>query len=468
MTSSDPILWLQQTRKLSGELLSSMGVRRVDCNGHGPALAFPYQRDGKTYAEKYRTIDKQFWSTKGATRGLYNVDDLRRLEDLPIVITEGEIDALSCMEAGYERTVSVPDGWGEKNNKIDAMIAEEQALRNSPYVVVAADSDTAGESLPRAVANLLRGHDVRYAAWPEGCKDPNDVLVQHGPVVLAKCLVEAQRIDPPGGFITGIRDLPPLSDRRVLRTGVCLFDRVVTLEIGALSVWTGISGSGKSTFLTWVAEKVTVNEGVRAGLFPFEIHSHAIRDQLSLIHTGKEFADLDEARRAHLLEDLDRRFRLVHQRFDDNIAHHLEWLESTIATLAARDGCKLIVVDPWNELEHLPVAGETMTTYINWATKRLRQLAEELEVHIALVAHPKKMAERDRAPTGYDVADSSAFFNKPSLGVTVHRRKDEYGNEWVDLLVWKVRDTRLYGFGTHTTSCAFDPEQHCYIERGAP
>lgn len=466
MTSADPIRWLQETRGLSAALLSSMGVRRVDCNGHGSALAFPYQRDGKTYAEKYRTIGKQFWSTKGATRGLYNVDDLRRLVDLPIVITEGETDALSCMEAGYERTVSVPDGWGEKNNKIEALVAEEQALRNSPHVIVAADSDTAGESLPRAVANLLRGHDVRYAAWPDGCKDPND-LVQHGPVVLAKCLNEAQRIDPPGGFITGISDLPPMSERRVLRTGLPLFDRVVALEIGALSVWTGIPGSGKSTFLIWAAEKVTVNEGVRAGMFSFETHSHAIRDQLSLIRTRKQFADLDETTRATLLAGLDRRFRLVHQRFDDDIAHHLDWLESTIVTLAVRDGCKLIVVDPWNELEHLPVPGETMTTYINWATKRLRQLAGELEVHIALVAHPKKMAERDRPPTGYDIADSSAFFNKPSLGVTVHQRRDGDGNEWVDLVVWKVRDTRLYGFGRHTTSCEFVAEQQCYIERDA-
>lgn len=90
-------------------------------------------------------------------------------------------------------------------------------MRRSPYVIVAGDNDPAGASLPRTVANILAGHDVRYVTWPDGCKDANDVLCTYGEGELARCLIEAKPLDPEGGFITGISDLPPMPARRVLR-----------------------------------------------------------------------------------------------------------------------------------------------------------------------------------------------------------------------------------------------------------
>lgn len=464
----DAMQWLREVRKLDAELLGAMGVKAVRHPSLGDAVAFPYRRRGKPYAAKFRTVGKRFASTRDVSRGLYNEDDLRRLEALPIVIAEGEIDALSCMQAGFERAVSVPDGWTAEGNKTDALLAAEPDLRRSPFVIVAADSDAAGESLPRAVANILKGHDVRWARWPEGCKDPNDVLVRHGEGALSACLNAAERIDPPGGRITGLSDLPPLSDRRVLRIAETPFRWAVALELGALSVWTGTPGSGKSTFLTWLAERITVEENIRAGIMAFETHPHDIRDQLCLIRTGREFRDLDPDFAARVLADLDQRFRLVHVTLDDASEQHLRWLESMVYTLAIRDQCKLIVIDPWNELEHLPEKGETMTSYVNFATKFLRQMAERLDVHIALVAHPRKMPTegKPRPPTGYDIAESAAFFNKPSLGVTVHQVKieDEDGvpNEWVELHVWKVRKVRLYGFEKGRVKCRFDRDRMAY------
>lgn len=468
----DVMEWLQEVRKLDADLLAAMGVRAVDHKALGRAVAFPYRRDGKTYAAKFRTVEKKFMSTERVSRGLYNADDLGRLQSLPVVITEGEIDCLSVMQAGFERAVSVPDGWTAAGNKTAALVDAEAGLRNSPYVIVAGDADESGESLPRAVANLLRGHDVRAARWPDGCKDANDVLVKHGAAALVSCLNAAVRLDPPGGFITGISDLPPVSARRVLRTGHYLFDRAVALEVGALSVWTGIPGSGKSTFLLWAANVIASHEKIRVGLMPFETHTHRVRDQLARNVMDKPFAEIEGENRRRLLEFLDQRFKVVHRTFGDKDAHHLKWLEETCYALAVRDQCKLIVIDPWNELEHLPEPGESLTNYINFATQRIRQIAEKLEVHIALVAHPKKMNGdgKPRHPNGYDVADSAAFFNKPSLGVTVHQNAkidDATGEEdrWVELHVWKVRDVELYGFRPGKVVCDFDQEAMRYNGR---
>lgn len=403
--SQDPRKWLIENRVISEELLSAMGIKDLVHPKIGRAIAFPYRRGGKTYAAKIRSVDKRFTSTNGVSRGVYNEDCLRGDETLPVVITEGEIDCLSVIEAGFVRAISVPNGWTEQGNSVEALVEVEDLLRKSPYVIVAGDSDRAGESMPRAVANLLKGHDVRYAVWPDGCKDPNDVLVRYGAGELTARLNAAQRIDPPGGLITAISDLPPISERRVLRMDLAPFDRVVAFELGAISVWTGVPGSGKSTFLLWAAGRVAALERIRVGLFAFESHPHAIRDQLCRNRSGKPWDGLDQITRQRVVEGLDKRFRIVHRTYDDGTAHRMGWLETMIETLAIRDGCKLIVVDPWNELEHLPEPGETMTSYINWATQRLRQIAERLEVHIAVVAHPKKLPDSHKAPTGYDVAD---------------------------------------------------------------
>lgn len=470
--TTDVMKWLEEARGLKAELLWDMGVKPVPAkDGQEPAVAFPYRRRGDTYAWKFRTPGKRFWSTKDVTRGLFNEDALLLGAALPVVITEGEIDALSCIAAGFDRAVSVPDGWGESKAEDAALVAAEKGLRDSPRVIVAGDNDEAGAGLPRYVANLLKGHDVRHAVWPEGCKDANDVLVKFGPGEVARCLNEARRLDPPGGLITGFSDLPPLGERRVLRMRERPFDYAVALEVGALSVWTGIPGSGKSTFLIFAADRITQAEGVRAGLLMFETHPHAVREQLALMRTGQSYATLPGDMRRRFLEDVDRRFRMVHYRPEGDIQQTMGWLEAMIHTLAVRDGCKLIVIDPWNELEHLPNPGESMTSYINWATKTLRQWAEQLGVHIALVAHPRKMPTEgtQRPPTGYDIADSSAFFNKPSLGVTVHQKfeKQDEGppDKWVEVNVWKVRDTLLYGFEKGRINLDFDPTTKTYRER---
>lgn len=463
--TQDAMKWLQEARKLDGALLAHMGVKPTQHPQIGPAVAFPYKVEGAVLAAKFRTVDKQWRSTQGVTRGLYNADALASNLDHPVVITEGEIDCLTAMQSGFVRSVSLPDGWTEQGNKTEAVIEQEARLRESPYVIVAGDNDKAGESLPKAIANILRGHDVRTVTWPDGCKDANDVLMLFGEGEVAACLNAAKRIDPPGGFITGMSDLPPLSDRRVLRTGIEWVDQRLAFEIGAMSVGTGTPGAGKSTLTTWAFFHVARNEGVRIGMMAFETHPHRIRDHFARLLTGRPFDALAGPERTRAYDFMDEHFRVVHRTYEQANGHNMGWLHSMIYTLAVRDGCKLIVVDPWNELEHMPEPGESLTNYINFALQQIRQWAEQYEVHICVVAHPKKIDTfkgEPRPPMGYDVADSAAFFNKPAIGFTVHQEKTESGLPYVELWTWKVRDSQLYGIFKGRSTCTFDIDRMDY------
>ena len=466
--TQDAMEWLKTVRKLDPALLDHMRVKAVKHPALGESVAFPYLRNGEVYAAKMRKPEPKEWrSTQGVTRALYNEDCLRSGSS-PVVITEGEMDALACIQSGYERSVSLPDGWNSDGGKRDVLVQSETLLRAAPFVIVAGDNDEAGASLPKAVANILLGHDVRFVTWPDGCKDASDVLMRFGEGEVARCLVEARRIDPPGGFITGISDLPPMPKRQVLKIGLLPYDYKLAFEVGAMSVGTGTPGSGKSTFTTWAAYHIATSNKVRVGFLSFETHPHRTRDHLCRIHAKKPWANLVSEDQARVAADLDKHFRIVHRTFDAG-SHNLGWLKDMVYTLAVRDNCKMIIIDPWNELEHLPEPGESMTAYINFALQQIRVWAEQFDTHICLIAHPRKMMTdgKPRSPTGYDIADSAAFFNKPSLGFSVHVDDDD-GGDFVKITNWKTRDTQLYNIEKGMIKLSFDKDLMTYHGQNNP
>lgn len=465
MTTHDPMAWLQEERKLDGALLAHMGVKAADHPELGHVAAFPYRREGKPYAWKFRKISEKKWrSSPGVSRSLFNEDCLRSGSG-PVVLTEGEMDAIAVIQAGFGRAVSLPDGWTEDNGKRQVLIDAESLLRQSSFVIVAGDNDEAGRGLPKTVANVLAGHDVRFVTWPEGCKDANDVLRLLGEGAVAKCLNEAIKLDPPGGFITALSDLPPMPSRRVLRIGMKPYDFGLAFEVGTMSVGTGTPGSGKSTFTTFAAFHIAQHEQIRIGVMGFETHPYRTRDQLARLYCRKPWDELNDRERSDFLAFADAHFRIVHRTYEADDKHNLEWLRLMIYTLAVRDECKLIIVDPWNELEHLPEPGESMTSYINFALQQIRQWAQQFDTHICLIAHPRKMNTDGamRCPTGYDIADSAAFFNKPALGFSVHKETDDdTGESWVKVQTWKVRETQLYGFEAGSIRLSFIPQFMSY------
>jgi twinkle protein len=477
--------YLEDVRGFEPETLDRYGVREKSLRGV-EVVTIEYRRNGEVYGHKVRPLvpgadGKRFWfQPSGVKRGLWNVDCLQdeTLFDQPVIITEGELDALSCIGAGFPRSVSIPDGWSDKfmgddGPKSRPVLANADRLKRSPFVIAAGDKDPTGGSFIKAVQNMLEGHPVKFLDYPDGCKDANDVLKKHGPAELARVINAAKWYswsDPDGGQLTGFSDMPPMPDMQLFRPDYPPFDKVILFHSGFLTIITGIPSSGKTTFLNCALHHVIRSNCIRVGLALFETPGNLVRDHLSRLRLGIPWGDLDSAKRGKLVEGLDRDYRLLHRLDSDEAPHDLGWVREMMHTAAVRDGCKIVAFDPWNELEHMPQKGESMTNYVNIALTRMRQWAERFDCAVCILAHPMKMhahaGAKPSPPLGYDISDSAAWYNKAAIGVTVHQAGDA-NDPHVKVINWKSKFVQQYGIAKGEIRLDFDERAMTYRAKGA-
>lgn len=176
-----------------GKIFMSQEEKEVD------AIQFPYFKDGEVVYIKYRDGKKNFRQVKDAEKILYKFDDISN--ESTIIITEGEIDALSFEEAGYIDCVSVPDGAPppKSNNyssKFDYLEPAFEIFNNAQKVILATDNDGPGIQLSDELARRIGREKCWNVSYPEGCKDANEILVKYGKNELKKVVENAIQISP--------------------------------------------------------------------------------------------------------------------------------------------------------------------------------------------------------------------------------------------------------------------------------
>lgn len=461
--------WLEGVRALDLETLAALGVQWGK-GRNGEVVAIPYIVNGEVVAHKVRAPgEKPFWSGDAKLVSLWNEDVLadRTLYEQPLIITEGEYDALACIQVGFPCTVSVPHGAQSATRYV---IDKADAIRKHPVVIIAADGDEDGQKMLRSVASALEGHQCRYLAYPEGCKDANDILAKHSPAKLVEAINSAQPIypdDPEGGQISGFSDAPPPPAGEIYRTGNLAIDKVACWHSGFPTIVTGTPSSGKSTWLTWALWHAVQNNRIRVGVSMMETPWPILRDHLSRLEKGYPFDELHRDQQEALVKKLDRDWRLLHPVGEER-SHDIGWLKQMMWVAAIRDRCRIIAFDPWNEIDHRLAKGESMTDYVNDALAHIRMWAERYDVAVCIVAHPTKMQREAGAkvypPNGYDISGSAAWFNKAAVGVTVHRTQDDNG-EFTKVICWKSKFEQLYGFGRGQVDMMFRPSTMGFEKR---
>lgn len=421
-------------------------------NAEVTAIAFPYRKAGEVVNCKYRDNAKNFRMASGAERVLYGYDDIAPTT----VIVEGECDKLAVEVAGFANCVSVPDGAPAPNTKnIESKFdyLNDEALQKVERWIIAVDNDAPGARLQDELIRRFGAEKCLVVTWPDGCKDANDVLVAHGADTLRQCIEEARPVPIVGVFGADdfADDFLRMYDEGVprgLTTGWECVDEFWRVQPGQLVVVTGIPGHGKSEWVDALCVNLALDHGWRTAMYspenyPVRLHMMKLAEK----YIGKPYNPGPHPRMS----------KAEALKAKDWIAEHFDWvmperpsldeIMSRAQALVFRKGTRVLVIDPWNEVEHARPQGMTEAEYVSESLMRLRWFARKHELLLIVVAHPRLLEKKADGsypvPTPYDISGGAMWRNKADNCIAVYANPaDPQGA--VEIHVQKVK-FKLFG-----------------------
>ena len=432
--------WLS-ARGIPSDLADRLGLTTVQRDGAN-WLAIPYRLDGELVNRKYRlTSKKDHRMDKGGKLCLWNSQVISGVGE--VIITEGEFDAMAVMVAGFERVVSVPNGTSASEssdpftgNAYAYIWEHEEALKGIESFVLATDADAPGRALAKGLAAILGPERCKFVSYPDGCKDMNEVLVEYGPQEVVRLIAGAKPIPIAGLY--NFSDFPDAERVDGMNTGIAALDPLMQIVLGSFTVFSGYSNMGKSTVMNTVIANC-LDRDVPVCVASFETAPKPIlQDSIARALLGCSFEDFPRhLRRQEAYAQIEKRLKVISNSLDEDTDIDLETYLDLARAAVIRHGCKLIILDPWNEIEHKRNRDESETDYIGRAIRHLKRFAKRYNVALWVVAHPTKPQGKDGPPGLYDIAGSANWANKADYGLIYHR-PDKSVNKGL-LRVVKVR-----------------------------
>lgn len=438
--------WIE-ARGLDADLATKLGLEtRRDAGGYW--LTVPYREAGETVNHKWRqTSEKRHRMDEGAPLLLWNADCLKDSKvqsgHAPVIIAEGEWDAITAIQSGFPFTVSVPNGApGKLTDEPENAKRYEWVWRHLADLdkvgtfILATDADPAGYNLAADLVALLGAERCKFVEYPFPCKDLNEVLQEYGREKVVECLAHAKPYPIQGLF--RLSDFPERGEVRSFSVGVEAINSMISIVPGTLTVVTGYANQGKSTLMNAIIA-YTLCHHFPVCIASFETDVKPIlRDGLmaTIMGVGKhQLPQLDTRQVEALLED---RLVIISQAVDEDLEMDLDKFLDLCRIAVVRDGVKMIVLDPWNEIEHKRRPQESETEYISRALRAIKRFAKQHDVAFWIVAHPAKPQQGHKGVPGlYEISGSANWANKADYGLTYHRPK--FDVNLAKIIVNKVR-----------------------------
>lgn len=416
-------------------------------------ILFPYFMNSVCVNIKHRSGAKEFYQEKGGRKCLYRFDKVMTSDSSKLVITEGEIDALSFLTVGIEAT-SIPDGAPTPESKtfatkFDFLLNTEKLFDRYKKIIIAGDNDGPGMAATKELGRRIGFERCYVVSYPDGCKDANDVLKNHGKEAL-KMVVKKAKPFPVEGIISPEQCLPELLHEYQngidmgLSTGWKPFDEFYNVRVGEMTIITGIPGSGKSNFLDAMCINMILRQYWKIGYFspenwPVKRHMKTLLEKLmdktfDPSQYGERMTPAEITAGTKHLED--------HIRFiipKDELMT-VDTILKYARILCLQYGIKGLVLDPWNEVEHDLKPGEREDMYISRQLTKIRRFARFNGIHIWIVAHPTKLIKNADGnydpPTMYDISGGAHWRNKADNGLCVYR---DFETNHTTVFVQKIR-----------------------------
>lgn len=396
----------------------------------GNCIVFPYFRNGELVNVKYRDGQKNFKLHSGAELIWFNYDALKVYKE--IIIVEGEMDALSLIQAGFENVISVPNG--ASTGRMEYFDNSLEDLNQVETFILATDNDMKGLELKNDLTRRLGIEKCKSVSFKQ-FKDANELLVAEGADELKKAIENAKFLKLSNVY--AVEDFQADLDTyfnnglpQGLRIGVEGLDERIRWQTGRFGVVTGTPGSGKSEFMDFVYSKLNALHHWGIGYYTPEsmpLPSHFARVFSKFI--GKEYKKgvISETEKEIGEEYLNKNVFWVAPHEDmtiDDILARFEYL-------AKAKGCKAFLIDPFNRIEQGANHSDNERLFIKKALGKMIAFTKKTDSLLFLVAHPTKLPKGNdgkfKMPTPYDISGSADFWNMPDYCMSIRRNQDDDG-----------------------------------------
>ena len=404
-------------------------------------IIFPFYRNGELIYVKYRKPKKHTkedgpkeWQMANTEPILFGMDMVTF--NKPLVITEGEFDALALYEAGVSNVVSVPCGC----NNFDWIELCYDWLENFNQIVLFGDSDEPGMMMVSTLSRRL-GEDrcMIPKEYPEFiwkdkdmnriCKDANEILMCYGPEYL-KNMVDSCEPAPIKGVIDvgKIVYVDPISKPRIM-TKIPELDKMTGgLQEGGVTILSGKSGEGKST-LSGTLILNAIQDGLKACVYSGELSQDMFLDWILTQATEREYIGYKKDTRTNknmpcVSADIRKRIQKWVEGnmflYDNEIVGEQEQTKAILGVFEAcarRYGCKIFLLD--NLMSALTSPEEENKAQAKF-TAQLKSFARKYRCHVIMVAHPRK-SNGKKEFENEDISGSSAIGNLADFVINVER-----------------------------------------------
>jgi twinkle protein len=463
--------FLTGTRKLTAETITAFQVGTDQ-----RAIVFPcFGPDGNLINRSYRTIPKdgekkEVWQDKDCAPCLFGWQALAEsaYQSRTVLLAEGQIDAMTWHQWGIP-ALSIPAGSGQT-----WISAEWDNLAMFDKILIAFDSDMAGQKNADSVSKRLGPHRCFRVSIPH--KDANEAL-QAGKTALdaRKWASEAK---PPS--LEGIVTANDLERRLLIECEVkpmplCLpffkidweTEKGFYFRPGEITLWTGATGNGKSTFLNFLQMNLSCNEK-QVFVASMEVKAETTLRRTIEAYWGAGGIIKDRQEQTHVIKWLDDFGQQIV--FADKVGYmEAEELFEMMEFSFRRHGCSHFIIDSLMRIAGLEEDAKATGDFMN----RLANFAKNTGVHVHLVAHPRKMQSGQRAGT-MDIKGSSLIANNADNIVGVARNQEKWDLQKEGLTdpddLNKMHDTEITvekqreSGWTGTFYLDFDPRRLTYKE----
>jgi twinkle protein len=250
-------------------------------------------------------------------------------------------------------------------------------------------------------------------------------------------------------------------------TGWNTLDPYYSVRPGELTIITGIPGAGKSNWVDQLCINLAASQGWAFAMFspenwPIQQHIKVLLEKI----TGKPFSQNGQAEERMSREEVDQNLELLNDYFyfivpEEDILSVETILEKARVTVF-RHGVRGIVIDPWNEVEHL-LGNLTEAQYLSHELTKIRRFARMNSVHIWIVAHPRNLVKDKitgdyRPPTMYEISGGAHWRNKADNGICIHR--PDYNRDESEIMIQKIRFREVGQIGKVTLRYSRDSGEY--------